>query len=196
MLANCRFLQAADLPGKQHGNPMRSLHERPSFLRNKKLLMRARTLSVCLSCIHCKDTIPGCTGGANCPTRKRTLPSFLFLSLRNSYFGCARLFFSSPEWSLFSFCVCGQPGGTAFLCGLPGPSPGEGRTGGTETPPRFRRPYFRKDPFIVAIRLKPFCLDMVMGIIDATTQDSTCPLSRKNCVENVPSFFRRKATQQ
>ena len=56
----------------------------------------------------------------------------------------ARFFFSSPEWSPFSFCVCGQPGGTAFLCGLPGPSPGEGRTGGTETPLGSEDPIFGK----------------------------------------------------
>ena len=74
-----------------------------------------------------------------------------------------------PRSGVFFLSVCvDSPVARLFFVGCPAPPRGKGGPGGQRPPLGSEDPIFGKTLFIVAIRLKPFCLDMVMGIIDAS----------------------------
>ena len=88
---------------------------------------------------------------------KRSAHLFLCVDSQKGFF---------PGVESFSFCVSGQPGCTAFLCGASDPPPGG--KGGPERRRTLSAPktLFSEKPFSRGYSFETV-LDMVMGIIDA-----------------------------
>ena len=89
---------------------------------------------------------------------KRSAHLFLCVDSQKGFF---------PGVESFSFCVSGQPGCTAFLCGASDPPPGG--KGGPERRRTLSAPktLFSEKPFSRGYSFETV-LDMVMGIIDAS----------------------------
>ena len=89
---------------------------------------------------------------------KRSAHLFLCVDSQKGFF---------PGVESFSFCVSGQPGCTAFLCGASDPPPGG--EGGPERRRTLSAPktLFSEKPFSRGYSFETV-LDMVMGIIDAS----------------------------
>ena len=123
-------------------------------------LENART-GLTLALVTCGPTfwVPLCVITSNCKPKRTTAPKllqnddqrcgvvtrgkrsahlFLCVDSRKGFF---------PGVESFSFCVSGQPGCTAFLCGASDPPRGGGRTGTEENPLGSEDPIFGKTFF-------------------------------------------------